>query len=416
MTESNPAQLTTSNPGVSSKVTYPALDGLRAVAVTMVFIEHFGGGSHGGRFLEVFNRVRVFGGAGVTLFFVLSGFLITGILYDTSLGQHYFKNFYIRRSLRIFPIFYLVLVVCGVLAPILHFHLQWGHLSFPFYLGNFFANWNWSLYELISPTHPAMSISLAHFWSLFVEEQFYLIWPIVIFLVRDRVKLIRLSVAVILIVLLLRIAMVCFLPFVAADHYALRMLPTRADDLLVGGAMALLLRGPAAERWLRRSWVFFVSGAAAFLLLALWRGEFGFGDPYTMTIGLTFISLASAGLIAMAIQDGSVVFRFLSLRPLRIIGKYSYGFYIYHYLFAAARVYYLLWCLAIFHSMWIGGLVYSSSWYLMILVVSGLSYELYEKRFLAMKSRFQYEGRGTKSLELAKDPPGSTARYTSQNS
>ena len=403
MSESNPSRLTTRNPRISSKVTYPALDGLRAFAVTLVFIEHFGGGSHGGRLLEWFNRVRVFGSAGVSLFFVLSGFLITGILYDTRLGQHYFKNFYIRRSLRIFPIFYLVLALCLVLTPILHFNLQWGHISFFFYLGNLFANWNWSLYELKSPTHPALSINMAHFWSLFVEEQFYLIWPVVIFLVRDRVKLIRLSVAVILFVLLLRIGMVWFLPLETAERFALRMLPTRADDLLVGAVMALLLRGPAAARWLRSSWLFFLSGSTAFFVLALWRGNFGFSDPYNMTIGLTFISLASAGMIAMSIQDGSVFYRSLSLRPLRIVGKYSYGFYIYHVLFADARIHYLLWCTKTFHSMTIGGLVYSSSWYLMTLVVAGLSYELYEKRFLAMKSRFQYEPSESIGRGVARD-------------
>jgi peptidoglycan/LPS O-acetylase OafA/YrhL len=416
MTESNPTPLTTRKPRVSSKVTYPALDGLRALAITLVFIDHFGGGSHGGLFLELFNKVRVFGPAGVSLFFVLSGFLITGILYDTRLGQHYFKNFYIRRSLRIFPIFYLVLALCVALTPILHFQLQWGHVSFLFYLGNFFADKNWSLYNLTSSTHPALSISLAHFWSLFVEEQFYLIWPVVIFLVRDRVKLIRLSVAVILLVLLLRIGLVWFLPFAKAEQFALRMLPTRADDLLVGAAMALLLRGPTAERWLRRSWGFFLSGSAAFFLLALWRGNFGFYEPYNMTIGLTFISLASAGLIAMAIQDGSNVFRLLSLRPLRIIGKYSYGFYIYHDLFIGVRIAYLAWCMAIFHSMLIGGLVYASSSYLITLLVAGLSYELYEKRFLAMKSRFQYEGRDATFREVPGNASGSTVHHASQNS
>ena len=231
---------------------------------------------------------------GVILFFVLSGFLITGILYDSLPDQHYFKNFYIRRSLRIFPIFYLVLAACLVLTPILHLRLQWGHISFLFYLGNFFANWNWSLYDLISPTHPALSISLAHFWSLFVEEQFYLIWPVVIFLVRDRIKLIRLSVAVILLVLLLRIGMVCFLPLDTVGPFA-RLLPTQADDLLMGGAMALLLRGPEAERWLRRSWLFFLSGIIAFFLMAAWRGNFGFNDPYNLSIGLTMISLGVSG-------------------------------------------------------------------------------------------------------------------------
>jgi len=124
-------------------------------------------------------------------------------------------------------------------------------------------------------------------------------------------------------------------------------------------------------------------------MLVLWRGNFGFQDPYNLTIGLTFISMASAGLIALAIKEQTPTFRLLSLHPLRMIGKYSYGFYIYHDLFLRARIAYLLCCIGFFHSMVAAGLVYAITCYLAILLVSGLSYELYEKRFLAMKSRFQ---------------------------
>jgi peptidoglycan/LPS O-acetylase OafA/YrhL len=374
---------------INSKVTYPALDGLRAIAVTLVFLEHYGGGSHGGVFLQWFNRLRVFGSAGVSLFFVLSGFLITGILYDTQSSKHFFKNFYTRRSLRIFPIFYLVIVICLILTPILHFQLQWGHLSFLFYLGNIFANSNWSLYELNSPTHPALSINLGHFWSLFVEEQFYLIWPVVVFLVRDRVKLLRLSLTVVALVLLLRVAMVSFLPFEVAERLGFRMLPTRADDLLLGAALALLLRGPNAQKWLKASWVFFAGGLAAYALLSFWRGTFSFYDPYTLTIGLDFVSFASAGLIGLAIQSNTFVFRVFSLRPLRTLGKYSYGFYIYHMLFSKGRIFFLLWCESYFHSMMIGGLVFAFTSFIVTFIVSGVSYEFYEKRFLSMKSKFQ---------------------------
>jgi peptidoglycan/LPS O-acetylase OafA/YrhL len=375
---------------VSSKVTYPALDGLRAIAVTLVFMDHFGGGSHGGVFLQWFNHLRVFGPAGVSLFFVLSGFLITGILYDTQSSKHFFKNFYARRSLRIFPIFYLVAAVCVILAPILHFQFQWEHLSFLFYLGNFFANWNWSLYELYSPTHPALSINMGHFWSLFVEEQFYLIWPVVIFTVRDRVKLLRLSLIVVVLVLLLRVSLVLSLPFELVERFAFRMLPTRADDLLVGAALALLLRGPNVEKWLKRSWTFFAVGAAAFAIMGIWRGNFGFYDPYNITIGLDFISFSSAGMIALVIQNNTAIFRLFSIRPLRALGRYSYGFYIYHILLSRGHIVFLQWCEAYFHSMLIGGLVFAFTSFMGTFIVSGVSYEFFEKRFLAMKSRFPY--------------------------
>jgi len=376
-----------------SKVTYPALDGLRALAITLVFIDHFGGGSHGGPLLVWFNRLRVFGASGVSLFFVLSGFLITGILFDTRNDEHYFKNFYIRRSLRIFPIFYLVLAVCAVLTPLLHLRLQWGHLSFLFYMGNLFANWNWGLYELISPTHPLLSINLAHFWSLFVEEQFYLLWPVAVLLIRDRRRLIIFSLTVIVLVLLLRIGMVGLLPFHVAEQFAFRMLPTRADDLLIGGTLALLIRGPEGKRWLERSALFFFVGILTFFGMACWRGDFGFSDPYNLTIGLTLVSLASAGMIGLAIQTKTVAFRIFSTSPLRKIGKYSYGFYVYHVLLSKAPIAYLLWCMTFFRSMALGGLIYSSTSYLAVLGISAISYNFYEKRFLAIKSQFQYASR-----------------------
>lgn len=376
-----------------SKITYPALDGLRAVAITLVFMDHFGGGSHGGTLLVWFNRIRVFGAAGVSLFFVLSGFLITGILYDTRNDGHFFKTFYIRRSLRIFPIFYLVLTISAVLTPLLHFSLQWGHVSFLFYLGNFFANSNWSLYELTSPTHPLLSINLGHFWSLFVEEQFYLLWPVVIFLVGNRKKLIVLSFVTILAVLFARIGMVLFLPFQVAEQFAFRMLPTRADDLLMGGALALLIRGPKCHSWLRRSSFLFSFGLVTFFTIAFCRGNFSFRDPCNLTVGLSLVGVASAGLIGLAIQKETIAFRVLSTSLLRRIGKYSYGFYVYHVLFNKAQNAFLVWCMTFFHSMTIGGLIYSTAYYIAILAVSAISYHLYEKRFLAIKSYFQYTSR-----------------------
>ncbi len=375
---------------VGFRTHFTALDGFRAIAVTLVFMEHYGGGSHGSFILRWFNSLRQFGSAGVGMFFVLSGFLITGILYDTREDPHYFKNFYIRRSLRIFPIFYLVLLVCLLLTPILHYHLQWGHLSFPLYLGNIFANWNWSLYELNSPTHPALSINLGHFWSLFVEEQFYLIWPVVVFLVKDRRKLLKLAFSIIVLVLLARIGMVFFLPFDVAERFGFRMLPTRADDLLIGGVLALLLRGPNAERWLKRSSSVFWGGLISIAALGTWRHTFGFYDPYMLSVGMDCVSIGSAGLIGLSIQPKTLASRTLSVPMLRRIGLYSYGFYIYHLLLEKGRLMWLVWCEQHFHSLAIAGLLTAVPGYLLTLLLACLSYELYEKRFLCMKSRFDY--------------------------
>ena len=97
------------------------------------------------------------------------------------------------------------------------------------------------------------------------------------------------------------------------------------------------------------------------------------------------------------------------MKPLRTIGKYSYGFYVYHVLFGKAQLAYLIWCMDLFHSMMIGGLVYSSTYYLAILALSAFSFHFYEKRFLLLKSHFQYESKTNVSESDNPTPERKTA-------
>ncbi len=121
------------------------------------------------RWVKVIAAVSYGGWMGVDLFFALSGFLITGILLDTRENLRYFANFYIRRALRIFPIYYTVLGVLLLLTPLLHLRWHWGHAAYWVYLGNIAYNVNPDL----SVLRPA--VSFVHLWSLAVEEQFYLV-------------------------------------------------------------------------------------------------------------------------------------------------------------------------------------------------------------------------------------------------
>jgi len=374
---------------IDYKQRFPALDGIRALAVTLVFLEHYGGGSHGGRIFNLINLLRLHFWVGVDLFFVLSGFLITGILFDTRDDSKFFKRFFLRRSVRILPIFYFVLAVLLALTPFLHYRWHWGQLTFLVYLGNFFANYNWELYKLLTPVYPTFKVNLAHFWSLCVEEQFYMLWPIVVWLVRDRVKLLRTAAGIAVLVLGLRVTIYFWGGPAVAGLWSLRTLPFRMDSLIIGGILALLLRGPNSDRWQRRCRPAFLIGSAITLAIFIFSPA---GDsPWLLTVGLTFIAIACAGLIGMSLRTGSPVFRFFYQKPLRILGKYSYGFYVYHALYEWAWIMFLVYLMDHLHSMLLAGIIALGLNFIVTFLVSKYSYDLFEVKFLRLKRHFEYD-------------------------
>ena len=182
------------------------------------------------------------GWAGVDLFFVLSGFLITGILLDTRDSKFYFRNFYARRILRIFPLFYGVLLVLLLATPILHLLWRPGHILYFFYLGNIAGHIDPSL-NFVLP-----AVNLTHTWSLAVEEQFYLVWPLVIWLVFDRRNLVRVCFGLIGFGFVLRAGLLLAVPG-ASIEWCYGELPTHADGLLCGAILAVLIRSAALQDW-----------------------------------------------------------------------------------------------------------------------------------------------------------------------
>jgi len=312
---------------------FPALDGLRALAFVMVFGIHY---------LQL-----PWGWAGVDVFFVLSGFLITGILFDTQDDPHRVRNFYIRRTLRIFPLYYGVMLVLVLLYPIFRWEWSWSWLVWPAYLGNFaraqhpftFGSPLQRLadFQLVSRSDSFVRLFLGHCWSLCVEEQFYLIWPWVVFRVRDRKKLIYICVASVILCPLMRILGSHTLPQFMLNQEALyRWTPFRIDALLLGGLIALVRRGPSPRGLLIAARVVF---AVLCVVITAWvllnpsvRHE---PDGYTyplwrFTWGLSVIDLFAGCLIVMALEAGSATFRVFNLRPLRWIGRISYGAYVFH--------------------------------------------------------------------------------------
>jgi peptidoglycan/LPS O-acetylase OafA/YrhL len=216
--------------GDSAKKRIPELDGLRAVAIAAVFLHHA-------------CRAPLLW-AGVDIFFVLSGFLITGILLERKArGGAYFKYFYERRVRRILPPYYLALLLSSLL-----FGWAWLHRWYWF---AFFAT---NVGESIRRSH----FSLQPLWSLAVEEQFYFVWPVVILLVAER-NLRRICIAMLFVAPLLRI--LCTPLF--HNHFPIYFLtPFRADLLCAGALIALIWRDDRLRlaAWGRWGWVLVVAG------------------------------------------------------------------------------------------------------------------------------------------------------------
>jgi peptidoglycan/LPS O-acetylase OafA/YrhL len=362
----------------------PELDGIRGIALLAVMLSH-----GGGRYIlqttfaaKLFAYAMVPGWSGVELFFVLSGFLITGILLKSKTAENYFSSFYARRFLRIFPIYYFVVTV-GLVAA--HYNFWWNtmmppermRISYYFYAQNWPIFWNHGAYQTVSV--------FGHFWSLAVEEQFYLVWPLVIWLLPEG-WILSLCTAGLVIALPLRFYMV---HRYAESLGAMVLTTSRMDGLLVGVMLAILLRrGQIPLRWI---YVVLGLGGGIFDYIAVFHHRELIDTQFYMpTLGITAFALLSGGLLALSQHRIVWLRHILDARWLRTVGKYSYGMYIYHipiYLicehvlatrFGVALPMPLRWAL-----LYIGFLI------AVTFLVAKISYDLFESKILGLKIHFR---------------------------
>jgi peptidoglycan/LPS O-acetylase OafA/YrhL len=356
----------------------PALDGVRGVAAATVFIYHYGGGARSSVFLVHVAGIAIhLGWAGVSLFFVLSGFLITGILLGSMNRPQWRKTFFIRRALRIFPLYYFALLALIVVALLLH--VPWSK-TLPI--------WRLFLYLQGFP-HAAKLETLSpifvvgHLWSLAVEEQFYLVWPIFLVFAARRNAVRRLCAGVFLGSLLFRL---CVYVFHLNYEWALYSIGGRAGEMAVGGFLAASLRGSGRE-WeqiLAAAKPLVLSSLAVVIAIIWWAYYTDETGPWMATLGIASFSLMFASVIALCLTPGWTE-RFFSLPMLRWLGKVSYGIYVYHLLLYP----FFAWVTRQFISN-VGGdkylLVLALVAAVGTLTTAWISFTLLESRFLGLKA------------------------------
>lgn len=364
------------------------LDGVRGIAILLVLLFH----------ATVFNLPIVphnqvdytwrvlagWGWSGVDLFFALSGFLITGILLKTKSSPGYYKQFIVRRALRIFPLYFLYLFAAFVVIP--KFCQIPDFQTFRHYQAYFFSYMaNVAMWQFDLP----ISFFFSQLWSVCVEEQFYILWPFVVMLVPNR--------------WLPRLAMSMIVASIGFKYFALpgdvsRLMPACWDGLGCGVVLATL---PRTAALFKRSSGFALAGAGvlgvAYLTLVNYKyvpDHIAPGVPLTFLYHVPVCMLATA-LLILALEKHPLTWldRMLTSKLLATMGKYSYAMYLFHFPILFFDIKYTLPLIAPHVSstcaMWAITFVLNTT---ESFALAFISFHLFEKHFLRLKDKFAPHG------------------------
>lgn len=367
----------TGNLVVGNKIT--PLDGLRAIAVILVIYFHSSlilSKPEGSELATYYYNLTMVGWCGVDLFFVISGFLITGILIDTAYTKNCLKLFYIRRALRIFPLYYLVLLssFCAFALLYNEFKFDFGEIIYILYLQN------WQLAFDIPRNY-----YFDHFWSLAVEEQFYIFWPLIFLSAYKRGLAFHFCIAVWFCSFLIRVYL-CNL-----GHYEMAYAFTisRVDELAAGGFLATLIRANENRADLRQYFKYTLFFSAIIILaITIINGSFYGQDSVILKYVIVLLGVFFAALIGWIVvceDKNHKILRILSMPILLGIGRISYGLYVYHWLVMCILVQFDFFDTA---NYWISHVVMFVIGGILSYILAWLSYSYYEQKVLKLKDHW----------------------------
>jgi peptidoglycan/LPS O-acetylase OafA/YrhL len=375
-----------------------ALDGLRGLAILMVFLLHTILPSLPATGYTLLKSIISVGHLGVDLFFVLSGFLITGILFQAKGHNRYFRNFYARRALRIFPLYYFFLILYYLV--VVRFQIaRFGADKMAIAARDLHWAWFYATNIEIARRGSFITASLNHFWTLSIEEHFYFVWPLLVYWSSRRV-LLWTSAALATACLILR--SILLIHGVSGEVLTSFTL-CRVDSFAIGGAASLLLGIPLWRERLKKTVPVLVAIGIPVVIATL------FSNLVFSTIGFTTVSLFFALLIIFSVlHDRSIAVRVLGSALLRFLGKYSYSLYVFHFpiQIAVQRILPIERLMQHTHSL-------AVSVFINMVIVASLSLAValgtwngFEKRFIRLKRFFpepEVAGTGEKmELQVAK--------------
>jgi peptidoglycan/LPS O-acetylase OafA/YrhL len=371
----------------------PRLDGLRGIAIVLVMFFHLVFFQPACRVDRLFNRFTQYGWTGVDLFFILSGFLITGILLDAKSAPNYFRNFYIRRCLRILPLYYAFALGLIFLYPLAGAHFR---TERDILLSNQPWLWTHTINWLVTKTGDFTSrttLGTGGFWSLSIEEQYYLVWPIIVWFLSRR-ALLRTCIGLAIFSIIARFVMAqagCSWAAIYSATFA------RFDPLAIGGALAVIARTRAGLPSLRRyAGVAAGLGLVGFVMVdyAIKRSILTNGQ-YILAIQLALLPVlwGSSLVLTQTARPSTFIAAITSAPILRTFGKYSYSLYLFHghlTILPQGMGFKIKdeWVPKVFGSVLPAQLLYVLVTFAFCLGLSWLSWHFFENRFLKLKRYF----------------------------